>query len=501
MPHRAILSTAQRVTFETWCVGWCRLPSIIPKATCWSELCSTSYVNAVSCIWQLAETLQAEAKRIKQALSMFTVLGRALIDARARQHEPWAVVEAAVPWDQLCAMIDGIETLGQPRRLDPLGFIKAYYPQIRRYAPALLEQFDFQAAPGGEEVLAALDLLKEMNATGKRKLPEDAPTSFVTARWEPFIRAGEGLDRHYYELCALSALRDRLRSGDIWVPGSCQYRDFEHYLLGKGAFAELRAANETPVAIETDFARYMRKLTDHLINRLDEIHSLIKSGELDGVDSGLPADDKQALLTVILADGINLGLTRMVGAAPGSSFKRLSRIADWHVREECYSRALAEIVNQHHRAGLAGYWGDGTTSSSDGQHFPLGNTGRELGHRNPKYGSQPVVVFYTHISDQYAPYHSKCIVTNARDATYVLDGLLYHESDLVIEEHYTDTSGFTDQVFGLCHLLGFRFAPRIRDIGERRLYPVGDRHWWPRLEPTFGENIRLREIENHWDDM
>jgi hypothetical protein len=47
-----------------------------------------------------------------------------------------------------------------------------------------------------------------------------------------------------------------------------------------------------------------------------------------------------------------------------------------------------------------------------------------------------------------------------RDATHVLDGLLYHESDLCIEEHYTDTAGFTDHVFALCHLLGFRFAPR-----------------------------------------
>jgi TnpA family transposase len=27
-----------------------------------------------------------------------------------------------------------------------------------------------------------------------------------------------------------------------------------------------------------------------------------------------------------------------------------------------------------------------------------------------------------------------------RDSTYVLDGLLYHESDLRIEEHYTDTA-------------------------------------------------------------
>jgi TnpA family transposase len=62
-----------------------------------------------------------------------------------------------------------------------------------------------------------------------------------------------------------------------------------------------------------------------------------------------------------------------------------------------------------------------------------------------------------------------------RDSTYVLDGLLYHESDLRIEEHYTDTAGFTDHVFALMHLLGFRFAPRIRDLGDTKLYiPKGD---------------------------
>ncbi|MCP8970753.1 Tn3 family transposase [Ectobacillus sp. SYSU M60031] len=31
----------------------------------------------------------------------------------------------------------------------------------------------------------------------------------------------------------------------------------------------------------------------------------------------------------------------------------------------------------------------------------------------------------------------------------MLDGLLYHESELQIKEHYTDTAGFTDHVF-LC---------------------------------------------------
>jgi Tn3 transposase DDE domain len=59
-----------------------------------------------------------------------------------------------------------------------------------------------------------------------------------------------------------------------------------------------------------------------------------------------------------------------------------------------------------------------------------------------RYGSDPGVTFYTHVSDQYGPFHSKLINATVRAATHVLDGLLYHESDLQIAEHYTDTAGF-----------------------------------------------------------
>ena len=56
------------------------------------------------------------------------------------------------------------------------------------------------------------------------------------------------------------------------------------------------------------------------------------------------------------------------------------------------------------------------------------------------------MTFYTHVSDQYAPYYTKLINAAVRDATHVLDGLLYHESELQIQEHYTDTAGFTDSL-------------------------------------------------------
>ncbi len=78
--------------------------------------------------------------------------------------------------------------------------------------------------------------------------------------------------------------------------------------------------------------------------------------------------------------------------------------------------------------------------------------------RNPEGYSKPISL--------YAPFNIKVINVGVRDSTYVLDCLLYHESDLRIDEHYTDTAGFTDHVFGSMHLLGFRFAPRIRELNR-----------------------------------
>ena len=83
----------------------------------------------------------------------------------------------------------------------------------------------------------------------------------------------------------------------------------------------------------------------------------------------------------------------------------------------------------------------------------------------------------------------------------MLDGLLYHESDLRIEEHYTDTAGFTDHVFALMHLLGFRFAPRIRDLGETRLYVPKGQAAYDALKPMIGGALNIKQVRDHWDEI
>ncbi len=66
----------------------------------------------------------------------------------------------------------------------------------------------------------------------------------------------------------------------------------------------------------------------------------------------------------------------------------------------CGSRKAISIVNYHHRHPFSAHWGDGTTSSSDGQRFPVGGPRSHTAQINGKYGPEPGLVFYTHISFQ-----------------------------------------------------------------------------------------------------
>jgi len=130
------------------------------------------------------------------------------------------------------------------------------------------------------------------------------------------------------------------------------------------------------------------KITDLLIE-VDQWTNF--TGHFTHLHNGEVVSDRALLLSAILADGINLGITRMAEACPGISASVLSRIATWHIREETYTKALAEIVNHHHQIKFAGHWGAGSTSSSDGQRFRTGGRGDARGQVNARYRTDPSV--------------------------------------------------------------------------------------------------------------
>ena len=69
--------------------------------------------------------------------------------------------------------------------------------------------------------------------------------------------------------------------------------------------------------------------------------------------NGHPAENRAALLTAILADGINLGLSRMAEACRGATLRQLAWMHDWHIREETYTAALSRLINAHRVMPLA----------------------------------------------------------------------------------------------------------------------------------------------------
>jgi TnpA family transposase len=112
--------------------------------------------------------------------------------------------------------------------------------------------------------------------------------------------------------------------------------------------------------------------------------------------------------------------------------------------------------------------------------------------------------FYTFVADNYAPFYSLPIECTDRDAAFVLDGLLYNESELEIEEHYTDTHGYTEINFAAFAMLGLRFCPRIRGVQHQRIYridPNCDYGSLASLVSRADQTIDTEQIAEHWDRM
>jgi hypothetical protein len=375
------------------------------------------------------DAFQKSGKAINEKVILYGKTGRELIKAKESGGSIVEAITRVLSWSKYVETVLEAERLARPEEFDSLKELGDFYSNLRIYAPKLIETFSFQAARPVRSLLDGIHLLKELNASDIKKVPPQAPTDFISSKWEKYVFEEKGINRKYYELCALSELRDSLRSGDIWVKGSRQFKNFDDYLIFPSQWDTLKKNNQVPIAstVELDFHKFIeskRQLLDQQLKRFSsrllsesdnevklqnqkvrvkllskavpeeaealrlKIYSLLPKVKLTDLllevaswtgfpacfthlYNGGPCKDLFLLLTAILADGTNLGLEKMADACPGVTYRKLAWIFDWYVRDDTYSKALAEIVNFHHRLPYSAIWGSGTTSSSDGQAFKI----------------------------------------------------------------------------------------------------------------------------------
>lgn len=383
-----------------------------------------------------AERLQQTGKLIQSKLKQYVTVGQALLNARESGEDPWTAIEDVLPWQEFINSVEETRFLSRKGNFDALHLITEKYSTLRKYAPRMLSALQFMATPAAQALSDALDTITEMYRKQLRKVPPSAPTGFIPESWRKLVLTPSGIDRKYYEFCVLNELKGALRSGDIWVKGSRRYKNFDDYLIPTAEFEKSRHNDQLQLAVQTDSQAYLQARMTLLASRLEEVNAMALAGDLPDVDisdkgvkitplensvpSGVSpfADlvygmlphpkiteileevdswtgftrhfahlknnnvrpkDGRLLLTTILADGINLGLTKMAESCPGATKSSLEGIQAWYIRDETYSAALAELVNAQKARPLAAFWGDGTTSSSDGQNFRVGSHGRYAG--------------------------------------------------------------------------------------------------------------------------
>lgn len=435
------------------------------------------------------------------------------------------------------------------------------YSYIRRFAPGFLDAFSFHSYTPYDPLLSGIALLRELDKAGRRKVPQDASIEFMPSKWKPYVLdESEEISRCYYELCVLWELRNAFRAGNIWVDLSRRYANPKTYLIPSEKWPELKPEVCRLINVPQDGETRLKEREEEVSELLPRIERLFSSYESsirfeegrivippleaqerrpsaialeDQIAQRLPrveitdllievdswthfADHfehasgneprtkelQKHLYASILAQSCNFGLEKMAQITDIPSH-RLAWCTTWYLREETLKAAITTLVNFQYHQPFSQYWGDGTLSSSDGQRFPVSVKSRLARALPPYFGYGVGLTFNSWTSNQFPQWGTKPAPSTTRDATYVLDEILDNETELPLFEHTTDTLGYTEIIFALFDLLGFRFSPRLRDLEDQRIYRFDSMDLSPYkiLKQRIKGVINRKRILTHWDDL
>jgi hypothetical protein len=235
------------------------------------------------------------------------------------------LADPGIPDEQVGGLLRGQIGMGRLREANAVGWpalprdngrlsqMNASYNYLRQFVPHVLAAIDFQGGPGTDELMQALAVLTELSRTGTRKVPESAPDGFVPARFRDYLtRAQRQKDdvsyRHFWELCVLLGVRDGLRSGDVFVPGSRRYADHGSYLFTPQVWATRReefcALVGKPADGRTGLAQGLAKGLDELHTAVGDLEQVLADTAPDAVGSVRLDDDGNLVIPPLSAEDV-----------------------------------------------------------------------------------------------------------------------------------------------------------------------------------------------------
>jgi TnpA family transposase len=209
-----------------------------------------------------------------------------------------------------------------------------------------------------------------------------------------------------------------------------------------------------------------------------------------------------SLCAVLVGGACNIGLAPVVRPEfPALRRDRLSWVSQNFIRPETIAAANAAIVAAHSRLDIVRHWGAGEVASADGMRFVAPASAIHAGPNPKYYGHERGVTWYNMISDQFSGLAGAVIPGTLRDSLVVLALLLEQETELEPLEIMTDTAAYSDAIFGLFWLLGYRFSPRLADIGGAKLWRIDRQATYGQFDALARGRINIALIRENWPDL
>ena len=510
---------------------------------------------------RLDEKLKAQRHAVDRIVQRYRDIGAVLLDPGVGDTELRPRLLAVVSENELLEDQTDLARWTRGDRRARFEETAERHNGMSRFAAPFLSRMNFLDEHGDDAspTLEAVRTYREIRSSGRRTMPPDAPMDFAPKALVPLIRREGAIDRRRWESALFLKVRDEVRAGNLAIDGAKNFGRFESFFLPEPQWQRASeafwartgfpsepsaAAQQLRARLSAAFDRFLKdvprnrqvsfdddgwrlktdraeQLDPEQLANLAELHrwldarrrSIRLADLLIEVENDLrfsahflQQGEKQsdtgevcALLAAILAHGCNLGLYTMEKLAPGIPYRKLRHVSDWRLVEENQRAALASIVHGISRLDAAARWGDGRTSASDGQRFAM--PGKVLQRTYSTRFNDFALEFYSFVADNYAPFYSRPIECTDRDAPFVFDGVLYHESDLDLEEHYTDTHGYTEINFAAFAMIGIRFCPRIRRLHRQRIYCADPARDHGVLEPVLKRgrrSVNFRLLAEQW---
>jgi TnpA family transposase len=469
-----------------------------------------------------------------------------------------------LPRADIEAAMAEVEAIAKPDGSKPYAELLAQWRRARRLFFNIINRIETEASPGGQAVRDALNYLKSVADWSHAKM-RAAPTEAIPKAWRRLVLDAEGKvsDPKAYVFAIIDAWRAAIKRRDIFAKPGIRYGDPRRGMLEGAAWQEsrllvcrtlgrsldpapeieglanlldqtyrkvaARAGDNPDLRFETEGEK--TQIVVSPLDRLEEpqslkllrpaIQAMMPKASLPDIFLEVMArtgfgktfthlSERQArvenfevsLCAALVGEACNIGLEPLVRSDVQALRRdRLSWISQNFIRPETIAAANATIVAAHIRLPIVAHWGTGEVASADGMRFTAPASAIHAGP-NPKYfGQARGVTWYNMISDQFSGLGATVVPGTLRDSLVILALLLDQETELEPLEIMTDTAAYSDAIFGLFWLLGFRFSPRLADIGGVKLWRIDKGADYGPFNPITEGLVNTRLITENWADL